>query len=48
MGGSELGQMILELVGSSWTPVLISLLFLGSEINFRVVLRASFTEAATG
>lgn len=43
VSGSVLGQMVLELLESSWAPVVISLLLLGSEINFRVVLRASFT-----
>lgn len=43
VGGSGLGQMLLELGDSSWTPVLVSLLFLGSKIDFRAALKASFT-----
>lgn len=37
--------MLLELVESSQTPVIMSFLFLGSEL-FRVALRASFAEPA--
>lgn len=43
MGRAVLGEMVLE---SSWTAVVIYLLFLGAEINFRVAFRASFMEPA--